>query len=141
MVERFPFEVLHSEGAGGVALRVEIDEQNALGAFRQRSAEIYRRRCFANASLLICDGNDFHPRRSTNILSVGPAGVSPADLLARSLIKAVRQNAGLGKQDACAPHFLSDGEIFTELSRNDQRAQLERAAAIGFLPPKVVGRG
>ena len=35
-------------------------QQNALGAFRQCSAKIYRRRCFANAALLIRDGNDFH---------------------------------------------------------------------------------
>src|SRR4026208_7691 len=31
--------------------------------------------------------------------------------------------------------------IFIVSSRDDQRAQLERAAAIGFSPPKVVGCG
>jgi hypothetical protein len=31
--------------------------------------------------------------------------------------------------------------IFIVSSWDDQRAQLESAAAIGFLPPKVVGRG
>src|SRR6266581_6425363 len=94
IVQGLSFEVLHSERAGGVALWVEINEQNALRAFRQRSPEIHGGRRFADAALLIRDGDDFHLRRGTDILSVGPAGVSPADLFDQSLMKAVRQNAG-----------------------------------------------
>src|SRR5207248_7965772 len=81
-VECFAFEVLHPERTGGVSLRIKIDEQDALPLFRQRRAEVYRRRSFADAALLIRDCDDFHfGKRGTDSLFVGPVGVSPADFL------------------------------------------------------------
>jgi hypothetical protein len=41
-------------------LRIEIDEQHALPAKRQCGGEVEGGGGFANSSLLVCDGNDFH---------------------------------------------------------------------------------
>ena len=48
------------EGAGGIALRVEIDEEDAPAARGEAGGEIDGRRRFANAAFLVRDREDFH---------------------------------------------------------------------------------
>ena len=59
-VETATFGCVDAEAAGAVRLRVEIDEQHALPAKRQCGGEVEGGGGFANSSLLVCDGNDFH---------------------------------------------------------------------------------
>jgi len=51
---------LQPKRAGGVRLWIKIDNQNAPAELRQRSAEVYGRGRFADATFLICDRDDFH---------------------------------------------------------------------------------
>ena len=43
---------------GRIALRVEVDQQDALAELGQAGGEVHRRRRLADAALLICDGED-----------------------------------------------------------------------------------
>src|ERR1700737_356571 len=67
VVQIFGFEFLHAERAGGVALRVKIDNQDALTSFGERGAEIDSRGRFADAALLIGDSDDFHVRGTISV--------------------------------------------------------------------------
>ena len=51
---------LQPKRAGGLRLWIKIDNQNAPAELRQRSAEVYGRGRFADATFLICDRDDFH---------------------------------------------------------------------------------
>ena len=69
IVKTLPFQFLHAEGTGGVALRVEIDQKNALSLRGQGGAQIDRGRGLTDASLLIGDGNDSHERGTMSVLN------------------------------------------------------------------------
>ena len=49
-----------SDAAGGVALRVAVDEQHVLAGEREGGGQIDRRGGLADAALLICDGDNRH---------------------------------------------------------------------------------
>src|SRR6266487_1852203 len=51
---------LKPKRAGRVRLRIEIDKQNAIAQFRERSAKVHSRRRFADAAFLVSDRDDFH---------------------------------------------------------------------------------
>ena len=48
--------------AGRVALRIKIDNQNALAFLGEGVTEIYGRGRLADAAFLVCDRDDFHER-------------------------------------------------------------------------------
>jgi hypothetical protein len=51
---------LQTKRTGRVRLRIEIDKQNAIAQFRERSAKVHGRRRFADAAFLVSNRNDFH---------------------------------------------------------------------------------
>ena len=53
-----PVLALNTQPCGGVALRIEIDNQDAPAHSRQRRAEIYGRRCLPDPALLVHDCKD-----------------------------------------------------------------------------------
>ena len=55
-----PALAVDAEAGRGVALRIEIDDQDLLADRRKRRPEIDRRRCLADAALLVGEGD--HPR-------------------------------------------------------------------------------
>ncbi len=56
-----PFDAaaVDADAAGGVALRIDVEEQHTLFGGGERGGQIDRRRCFADAALLIGNGDDF----------------------------------------------------------------------------------
>ncbi len=54
------FDGVVAEGAGGVGLRVEVDEEDAVASGGDCGGEVDGGGCFSDASLLICHCDDFH---------------------------------------------------------------------------------
>jgi hypothetical protein len=46
---------VESDAAGGVTLRISVDEKSALFCGGKARREVYRRGCFTDAALLICN--------------------------------------------------------------------------------------
>ena len=61
-IQTFAFEFLHAERAGGISLRIEIDEQHAHAFLREGESKVHGRRRFADTAFLVCDRDDFHAR-------------------------------------------------------------------------------
>ncbi len=61
-VDTLAFHRRHSQSAGCVGLRVEINEQDALASGRQTGGKIDGCRCFSNSAFLVRDCDYFHGR-------------------------------------------------------------------------------
>src|SRR2546430_13204563 len=67
IVDAFAFELLHTDRARGVRLRIEIDQKNAQFFLSQRHAKIDGRRGLAHSAFLVCDRDNFHERGTINV--------------------------------------------------------------------------
>src|SRR5204863_462448 len=68
-VNAFTFNFLHTECAGGVGLRIEINQKHAEFFFGKRDAEIDRCGGLPYPAFLVCDRDNFHERGTINVRS------------------------------------------------------------------------
>ncbi len=59
-VKASPFGCGHAEGAAGVGLRVEVEDEDVAAQFREARGEVHCRGSLAHPALLIGHGNYFH---------------------------------------------------------------------------------
>src|SRR5215204_1517705 len=59
-VKAIAFDLLQTEGTGGIPLRIEVDQEDAIAALGESTAEIHGRRRFANTAFLVRERNDLH---------------------------------------------------------------------------------
>jgi hypothetical protein len=56
-------DIGQGEGAGGIALRIEVSQKHFPAMFRERGRKVQRRCRLAHATFLVCDSDYLHNER------------------------------------------------------------------------------